>query len=335
MLENISLKPYNSFGCDTIARYFTTIQKEVDLMEALDWSKLKAIPLLILGGGSNMLFTQKVEGLVLKMENKGIQKTNETSTEVFLTVGAGENWHHFVSYCVQKGWGGIENLSLIPGTVGACPIQNIGAYGAEVKDVIEYVTAYDTRLEKWVTLNNKSCEFEYRNSLFKKEKNRFVIWQVQFKLNKQPTLRTDYGAIREVLHHAEIKNPSLADVSNAVIQIRNQKLPDPKIIGNAGSFFKNPTVSKELFEALKVKFPTIMAFPISDHEYKLAAGWLIEYCGWKGKKIGNVGCHAQQALVIVNYGNATGEEIYGFSESIIQSVLATFGVTLEIEVNII
>jgi UDP-N-acetylmuramate dehydrogenase len=268
------------------------------------------------------------------MEIKGIQKTNETPSSVYLSVGAGENWHHFVSYCVQKSWGGIENLSLIPGTVGAAPIQNIGAYGVEAKETIENISAFDTQTGEWVNLNKLDCDFGYRNSIFKKEKNRYIISKVDFCLQKQPKLRTDYGAIREVLHQKEIQNPSLEDVSNAVVLIRTQKLPDPKKLGNAGSFFKNPTISKEQFEALKIKQEDVMAFPISDTEYKLAAGWLIEHSGWKGLKKGNIGCYEKQALVIVNYGNGTGQEILDFSEEIIQSVFQKFGVVLEREVNI-
>jgi len=332
--QNISLKAYNSFACEVNASYFTTIQSSQDIEDAVDWCTKNNKPFLVLGGGSNVLFTKQVDALVLKIEIKGIQKTNETASSVYLSVGAGENWHHFVSYCVQKSWGGVENLSLIPGTVGAAPIQNIGAYGVEVKDTIENVTAYDTQLGKWVTLNKLDCEFGYRNSIFKNEKNRYIISKVDFCLQKQPKLRTDYGAIREVLHQKEVQNPSLVDVSNAVVLIRTQKLPDPKILGNAGSFFKNPTISKEQFEALKTKNDNIMAFPISDTAYKLAAGWLIEHSGWKGVKKGNIGCYEKQALVIVNYGNGTGQEILDFSEEIIQSVSQKFGVVLEREVNI-
>ncbi len=333
--KNISLKPFHSFGCDVNATYFTTIKSSHEIELAIDWCKKNDKPFLVLGSGTNMLFTKQVEALVLKMEIKGIQKTNETASEVYLSVGAGENWHHFVSYCVHKGWGGVENLSLIPGTVGAAPIQNIGAYGVEVKETIETITAYDTIANKWVSLNKLDSDFGYRNSLFKREKNRFIITKVDFCLQKQPKLRTDYGAIREVLHQKKIQNPSLEDVSNAIVFIRTQKLPDPKMLGNAGSFFKNPTVSINQFELLKNKYENIMAFPISDTEYKLAAGWLIEHSGWKGVKKGNIGCYEKQALVIVNYGNGTGQEILDFSAEIIQSVFQKFEVVLEREVNVI
>ena len=333
--ENISLKQYTTFGCNEIARYFTSIPSQDALVEAITWCKEKQIPYFILGTGSNVLFTKPFEGLIIKMEVIGIKKTNETATDVFLSVGAGENWHHFVSYCVQKGWGGIENLSLIPGTVGASPIQNIGAYGVEVQESIESVTALDTQTNQWITLSNSQCAFGYRNSLFKKEKNRYLITTVQFILKKQHQLRTDYGSIKEILHEKNIKNPSLANLSNAIVQIRTSKLPDPAKLGNAGSFFKNPSVSKTNFEILKTNFPELIAYPISDDTYKLAAGWLIENCGWKGVRKGNVGCYDKQSLVIVNYGQATGKEIYDFSEEIIQSVLTKFNIVLEREVNIL
>jgi UDP-N-acetylmuramate dehydrogenase len=332
--QNISLKSYNSFHCECIASHFSVITQKTELIAALDWCKLNQLPFLVLGGGSNMLFTKNMDALVLKMEVKGIQKINETSSNVFLNVGAGEHWHHFVTYTVQKSWGGLENLSLIPGTVGAAPIQNIGAYGAEVKNSIISVTAYDTHLAKWITLTNEECAFEYRNSIFKKEKNRYIIWEVQFCLQKQPQLNIEYGAIREKLHDKQIKQPSLEDIANAIIQIRTEKLPDPKLIGNAGSFFKNPIVEKPFFEKLKLQYPTLIAYPISDQEYKIAAGWLIEQAGWKGKKIGNIGCYEKQALVIVNYGNGTGKEVFDFSEKIIESIKSTFGIVIEREVNI-
>jgi len=332
--EQISLKPYNSFHCECIASHFAIITKAAELKEALDWCMLHKKPFIVMGGGSNMLFTQDIDALVLKMEVKGIQKTNETSSEVFLTVGAGENWHHFVSYTIQKSWGGIENLSLIPGTVGASPIQNIGAYGVEAKDTIQSVTAYDTQKQEWVTLSNHDCAFEYRNSIFKKEKNRYIIWSVQFCLQKQPHFHIEYGAIREKLHEKQIKYPNLAAIANAVIQIRSEKLPDPNIIGNAGSFFKNPIVDKAQFEKLKAQYPNLVAYPISDQAYKLAAGWLIEAAGWKGKKIGDIGCYEKQALVIVNYGTGTGKEIFDFSAQIIQSIHEKFGVVIEREVNV-
>jgi UDP-N-acetylmuramate dehydrogenase len=324
----------HSFGCNEKANYFAKIDSNEAIEQRIQWAKEKNIPYLILGSGSNILFTKTFEGLVLKMEIMGIKKLKETASEVFLEVGAGENWHHFVIYCVQKGWGGVENLSLIPGTVGAAPMQNIGAYGVEAKDCIVSVTAYDTQSGNFVTLKNSECSFGYRTSLFKKDTNRYIISSVQFVLQKQPIFRTEYGAIKEVLHQKNNKQPSLEAISSAVIQIRSEKLPDPKKLGNAGSFFKNPTITKDLFEALVVKYPKIIAYPITDDTYKIAAGWLIEACGWKGIQKGTVGCYEKQSLVIVHYNNGPGMEIYNFSEEIIQSVLTQFNILLEREVVI-
>jgi len=332
--ENISLQSLHSFGCNEKANYFAKIDSNEAIEQRIQWAKEKNIPYLILGAGSNILFTKTFEGLVLKMEIMGIKKLKETASEVFLEVGAGENWHHFVIYCVQKGWGGLENLSLIPGTVGAAPIQNIGAYGVEAKDCIVSVTAYDTQNTQFITLQNSDCAFAYRTSLFKKDTNRYIISSVQFVLQKQPIFRTEYGAIKEVLHQKNNKQPSLEAISSAVIQIRSEKLPDPKKLGNAGSFFKNPTITKDLFEALVVKYPKIIAYPITDDTYKIAAGWLIEACGWKGIQKGTVGCYEKQSLVIVHYNNGPGMEIFNFSEEIIQSVLVKFEILLEREVVI-
>ena len=332
--QNSSLQGLHSFGCNEKANYFAKIDSIEAIEKSIQWAKEKNTPYLILGSGTNILFTKTFEGLVLKMEIMGIKKLKETASEVYLEVGAGENWHHFVIYCVQKGWGGVENLSLIPGTVGAAPIQNIGAYGVEAKDSIESVTAYDTQSAKFITLHNSECDFGYRTSLFKNEKDRYIISSVQFVLQKQPIFRTEYGAIKEVLHQKNNKQPSVEAISNAVIQIRSEKLPDPKKLGNAGSFFKNPTITKDLFEVLIAKFPKMIAYPITDDTYKIAAGWLIEACGWKGIQKGNVGCYEKQSLVIVHYNNGPGIEIYNFSEEIIQSVLAKFEILLEREVVI-
>ncbi len=333
--KNVSLQPYHTFSCKVNANYFTRIASPTDVEAVIQWSKLNTLPILLIGAGSNILFTKEVNALVARMEIMGIKKIEETPTYVQLSVGAGENWHHFVSYCVQKSWGGLENLSLIPGTVGASPVQNIGAYGVEVQESIRAVTAYDTFNDKWVTLTKQDCAFEYRSSIFKKEKNRYLITEVLFQLQKQPQLRTDYGAIREVLHDKGIKHPNLEAISNAVIQIRTSKLPDLKKLGNAGSFFKNPTISKEQAEMLKAKFPNMVAYPISDETYKVSAGWLLEACNWKGFQSKNVGCYEKQALFIVNYGEASGKEIFDFSEAIRQSVKEKFDITLEREVCVI
>ena len=332
---NISLKAYHSFASEEQAQYFTSIKSNAAIVEISNWCNDNHLPVLVIGAGSNILFTKDFNGLVAKMELMGIKKISETPSEVFLQVGAGENWHHFVSYCVQKGWGGIENLSLIPGTVGASPIQNIGAYGVEVQECIQSIYAYDRIQNEWVTLNNANCTFGYRTSLFKQSPNRYIIAQVNFVLQKQPHLKTDYGVIREVLHDKGIKNPSLENIASAIVQIRTQKLPDPKQLGNAGSFFKNPTLPIEQYELLKAKFPTMVAYPISDKAYKIAAGWLIEAAGWKGVRKGNVGCYEKQALVIVSYGIQSGKEVFDFSEDIIHSVKEKFNIELEREVNIL
>lgn len=333
--ENISLFKYNSFRCEAKAKYFCTVKRKDEINDALSWCTHQGKSFLVLGGGSNILFTKDFDGLIIKMEIKGIKVLKETASEVLITVGAGENWHLLVKYCVQKGWGGLENLSLIPGTVGAAPIQNIGAYGIEAKETIQQINAYDTQEQQWIILNQAQCQFGYRNSIFKQAKNRYIITEVQFLLQKQPKLHTDYGAIREVLHHKQIKNASIEDISNAIIEIRTEKLPDPALLGNAGSFFKNPTVDVRIYNELKKIHPSIIAFPISNTEYKIAAGWLIEQAGWKGKKNGSVGCYEKQALVIVNYDQATGKEIYNFSEAIIQSVKNMFSIQLEREVSIV
>ena len=333
--KNISLKPYHSFACEEFATFFTTVQTKEVLINAIDWAKSNQQPYLVLGSGSNILFTKQYNGLVIKMEITGIQKIQESSSEVLLQVGAGENWTHFVSYCVQKSWGGLENLSLIPGTVGAAPIQNIGAYGVEVGEHILSVDAFDTVKKEWVTIGKNDCAFGYRDSIFKKEADRFIICSVLFKLSKQPQLRTDYGAIKAVLHERGIRNPSVESIANAVIYIRSNKLPDPKKLGNAGSFFKNPTITKIQYDQLILQFPSMIAFPIDDNTYKIAAGWLIEACGWKGVTKDQVGCYKDQALVIVNYGTTKGKDIFEFSEAIIESVQSKFGVLLEREVNIL
>ena len=332
--HNISLKPYHFFSSDEKANSFTTIQQVEQIENIVNWCKTNTQSLLILGAGSNLLFTKNYTGLVAKMEIMGIKKVNESSNIVSLEVGAGENWHHFVSYCVQKGWGGLENLSLIPGTVGASPIQNIGAYGVEVQSCIEQIKVYDTLTSQWTYLTNHDCNFKYRNSIFKQYPNRFIITHVQFRLHKQPLLKTDHGSIREVLHEKGIKNPSLENIAAAVTQIRRHKLPDPKQLGNAGSFFKNPIVPKEHFILLEQKFPNIIAHPISDTSYKISAAWLIEACGWKGIRKENVGCYEKHALVIVSYGIKSGMEVYDFSEAIIVDIQEKFNIILEREVSI-
>jgi UDP-N-acetylmuramate dehydrogenase len=333
--QNISLKPYHSFACEEIASFFTTVSKKEALIEAMDWANKNNQPYLILGSGTNILFTQQFNGLVIKMEFIGIQKLQETASDVQLKVGAGENWSHFVSYCVQKSWGGLENLSLIPGSVGVAPIQNIAAYGVEVSEHIVSVDVFDTIKNEWETISKQDCAFGYSTSIFKKEANRYIVCAVQFKLSKQPFLRTDYGGIKAVLHARGISNPSIESIAGAVIYLRSNQWPDPKKIGNAGSFFKNPMITTAQYDQLMIQFSSLMAYPINDHTYKIAAGWLIEACGWKAVTKDQVGCYQDQALVIVNYGATKGKTILDFSEAIIDSVQDKFGILLERAVNIL
>jgi UDP-N-acetylmuramate dehydrogenase len=332
--KNIALKRYHSFACEEIAAFFTIVTTKDALIEALEWAKDNDQPYLILGAGTNILFTKQFDGLVIKMELNGIQKLQETSSDIILKVGAGENWSHFVSYCVQKSWGGLENLSLIPGTVGAASIKNIGAYGVEVGEHIVSVDAFDSIKYEWVTLTNQDCAFSDGASIFNQEANRYIICAVQFKLSKQPLLRTDYGDIKAVLHERGISSPSVESIADAVIFLRLNQWPDPKKLDNAGHFFKNPTITTTQYDHLILQFPLLMAYPIHDHTYKIDAGWLIEACGWKGVTKNQVGSYQDQVLVIVNYGATKGQTILDFSEAIIQSVLVQFGVNLETAISI-
>jgi UDP-N-acetylmuramate dehydrogenase len=338
--ENFSLKQYNTFGINASARYFSTFNSIEQLEELLAFKKpvtnnAAGMP-LILGGGSNILLTKNVDGLVLKNEIKGIEKISENGEDVFIKAGAGENWHQLVTYCINNNFAGMENLSLIPGNVGASPMQNIGAYGVELKDVFYELEAFHLNEKKPVKFKLDDCQFGYRESVFKRKlKNQFVITSVTYRLSKAPHFNTSYGAIEQELQAMGIQTLSIQAVSQAVINIRRSKLPDPAVIGNAGSFFKNPEIDQERFEVLKKSFPNVIGYALNNGKVKLAAGWLIEQCGWKGYRKGDAGCHAKQALVLVNYGNATGEEIFKLSKEIIESVQQKFGVVLEREVNII
>jgi UDP-N-acetylmuramate dehydrogenase len=334
LLENISLKPFNSFRIDVLARKFASFSNQDQLRELVALPQKK--DLMVLGGGSNILFTRNVDGLVLKNDIRGIELINEDERHVYVRAGAGEAWHPFVLYCIERHWAGIENLSLIPGNVGAAPMQNIGAYGVELKEVFEELDAYDLHDKKIRAFSVNDCEFGYRDSIFKRQyRNRFIILNVTLRLNKTPVFHTSYGALAEELEKMGITALSIEAISQAVIRIRMSKLPDPAQIGNAGSFFKNPSISKSVYTRLKDKFPGIIAYPNEDGTMKLAAGWMIESCGWKGFRRGDAGVHEKQALVLVNYGKAIGSEIYKLSDEIIQSVLTKFGVRLEREVNII
>jgi UDP-N-acetylmuramate dehydrogenase len=337
MHKNFSLQPYNTFGVDAAATYFIEIHSVEELKEAIDFANNKVLPILFLGGGSNILLTKDFDGLAIKLSLRGIHEDIIGENEVLVTAKAGENWHEFVMHCLKQNFGGLENLSLIPGNVGTSPMQNIGAYGTEIKDTFVSCTVLNLENLQLESFNLEQCKFGYRDSYFKQEgKGKYVILEVTFKLTRQNhNIKTEYGAITSELENSGIKNPSIQDVSNAVINIRQSKLPDPKEIGNAGSFFKNPTIVLTQFEELQQEFPNIQGYPNGDF-VKVPAGWLIEQCGWKGKQIGNVASHKLQSLVIINAtGKATGKEIFDFSTEIINSVKKKFGIELEREVNII
>lgn len=341
--ENFSLQSFNTFGIPARAKYFAQVETEQELKELLlnhqKISKQNPLvsPPLFLGMGSNVLFTKDYEGLVIQLNLKGIEEVILDEHQVKITAMAGENWHEFVLYCLSKDFGGLENLSLIPGNVGTSPMQNIGAYGVEIKDVFHSLRALNLETLEIEEFSKEACEFGYRESYFKRKgKNRFAILKVSFLLTRKDHItRTNYGAIEQELAAKNISSPTIKEVSDAVITIRQSKLPDPKLLGNAGSFFKNPTVSHEDFKMLQKKFPKIHNYPM-ETGVKIPAGHLIEECGWKGKQIGNVASHSQQSLVLVNQtGKASGKEIFEFSEKIIQSVQERYGITLEREVNIV
>lgn len=335
IFENVSLKTLNTFRVEARARWFTEISSEQELNELFADKKWKTTERLVIGGGSNILFTKDFEGLVIRMNIKGITEKIEQD-DVFVTAGAGEVWNDVVTFCVNRGFAGMENLSLIPGSVGASPIQNIGAYGVELKDVFHSCTAFDIESGRQLFFSNQDCQFGYRESIFKKElKGKVIITSVTYKLSTKASLNTSYGAIATELLNRGIEQPDIKDISKVVSDIRVSKLPDPSTIGNAGSFFKNPVVSKLKCEQLLSDFPNTIHYCLPNSTVKLAAGWLIEQCGWKGKKIGETGTWKNQALVLVNHGKATGSDIYKLSSAIIDDVNNKFGVLLEREVNTI
>jgi UDP-N-acetylmuramate dehydrogenase len=333
--HNVSLLPLNTFGMDVPAAHYSILQSEADVT-TLDQYPERASGLLVLGGGSNMLFTQPVRQWVLHNQIIGIQQTGEDEDFIWLEAGGGTNWHEFVMYCVSRGLYGVENLSLIPGTIGAAPIQNIGAYGAEVKDVITSVRYFDLETRCFSTLEGHDCDFGYRDSIFKRElSSRTVITSVQFRLGKKGVLNTSYGTISQELDKMGISSLTLQAVSEAVIRIRQSKLPDPRQIGNAGSFFKNPEVPAEQFRKLQAVYPAMPGFSVSGTITKIPAAWLIEQCGWKGYRERQYGVHQYQPLVLVNYGGAQGSDIFRLSEKMIGSVNQKFGIVLEREVRVI
>ena len=334
--NNFSLKEHNTFGIDVKAKSYTTFSSTKELKKILSSQETKGKQKLILGGGSNILFTKDFNGIVIKNRIKGIEVEKENDEFVWVKANAGESWNDLVKYAISNGYGGIENLSLIPGSVGAAPMQNIGAYGVEIKDVFFELEAMHIDTTDEVRFTKKRCQFGYRDSIFKKfYKDQYVITNVTLKLTKEPILNLSYGAIQTELHAMGIHSPNINDVSKAVCKIRESKLPDPKVIGNSGSFFKNPIVSTEKYNELKVEFPEIASYKLNKKQVKLAAGWLIDNAGWKGKTIENYGIHKDQALVLVNHGGADGANIFKLSEDILADIKAKYDVELEREVNIL
>ncbi len=332
--SSTSIQNFNTFGFNVSAKELIEIQSIEELVSLQKENKISNHS-RVLGGGSNILFTNDFDGQLLRNTIKGIHIQSETDEKVEVSFGGGEIWHEIVLYCVNQGWGGLENLSLIPGTVGASPIQNIGAYGSEIKDTFKWLKAFNLKTGNLEIFDSKACAFGYRDSYFKREgKNTYFITEVCFELQKNPRINVQYGDIQAILTGKNIDSPTIKDVSEAIIEIRQSKLPDPKKLGNCGSFFKNPVIPMELFNELKQEFPDIKAFPVSETQVKVPAGWLIEKAGLKGKRIGNVGVHEKQALVLVHYGNGTGQEIQNLANEIILNIKQLFRITLEIEVNI-
>lgn len=332
--QNISLKSYNTFGIESEARYFVSVHTIEELQEALALPKY--LKKFLLGGGSNMLLTGPIDALVIHVNLKGIAIENQNQDFIELSCMAGENWHDFVLYCLDNNYGGLENMSLIPGNVGTAPIQNIGAYGVELKDVFLKCDAVEIATLKQVSFTQQQCNFGYRDSIFKTaHKGKYVITRVTFKLTKNNhKIQTQYGAINEYLSNNNITIPTIKHVSDAVIAIRQSKLPDPKKLGNSGSFFKNPVVDSKTFEAFHTQFPEAPFYALANSEFKIPAGWLIEQAGFKAKRYGDAGVHKNQALVIVNYGNATGAQIWELALNIQKKVAKDFGITIELEVNV-
>ncbi len=334
ILSEISLKPYNTFGIDVNARKFVEVTSVEELRDVL--KSMYASELFILGGGSNMLLTKDIDKTVVYINLRGREILEEADNEVVVQAMAGENWHEFVLYCIENNFGGIENLSLIPGKVGTAPIQNIGAYGVEIKDSFESCTALDLQSLQLKTFNKEDCHFGYRDSIFKNEaKGKYIIISVSFKLTKTThKLNTSYGSIDQYLQEQGVENPTIENISNAVIDIRQTKLPDPKKLGNSGSFFKNPVISNKELEKLQQQFPEMPFYALDRNEVKVPAGWLIDQAGLKGYREGDAGVHTKQALVLVNYGNASGQDILKLSKKIQEKVWKIFGIKIVPEVNI-
>lgn len=335
LTRNHSLKNLNTFGIDVKAKQFYTVSNQDDLKKVL--KKFYADELFVLGGGSNILLSDDIDRTVLHIDLKGISVLNESQDKVIIKAMAGENWHQFVQYCIENDYGGLENLSLIPGNVGTAPIQNIGAYGVELQDSFVECEAINRQTLEIKTFRKEECKFGYRNSIFKNHlKDQFIIISVTFQLSKKlHQLHTSYGSITQELSAMEIKIPTIRDIAEAVIKIRSEKLPNPNELGNSGSFFKNPIISKTEFEKLIEKFPEAKHYKISENQYKIPAGWLIDHAGFKGYRVGDAGVHKRQALVLVNYGNATGKQILNLAKKIKSTILEIYGIDLEMEINVV
>lgn len=332
---DVSLQLFNTFGVATRARYLAHAHDDAEVGEALQAAKRLQLPLFVIGGGSNLLLTGDVEALVLRMASRGLRIVSSQGDAVLVEAEAGEPWHPFVQWTLEQGLQGLENLSLIPGTVGAAPMQNVGAYGVEIKDVFAGLTALDRHTGELREFTLDECQFAYRDSRFKREAGRWLILRVRFALAHAGALRLDYGPLRQRLAEQGVSEPTASDVSRAICSIRSEKLPDPAVLGNAGSFFKNPLVSADLAARLRAEHADLVAYPQADGQVKLAAGWLIEKAGWKGFRDGDAGVHRQQALVLVNYGGATGTQLLALARRIQADIQARFGVSLEIEPNIL
>lgn len=331
--SQVSLKPYNSFGVDVRAQLFAEARNDAEVREALAYAADHAIPLLVIGGGSNLLLTADIPALVLRMASRGIRLLSDDGQQVVIEAEAGETWHPFVQWTLAQGLSGLENLSLIPGTVGAAPMQNIGAYGVEIKDVFAGLTALDRQTGELRDFTLAECNFAYRDSLFKQQVGRWVILRVRFVLARREHLHLEYGPVRQRLSEQGIDQPNATDVSRAICSIRSEKLPDPAVLGNAGSFFKNPLVSAVLAAQIRAAHPGLVGYPQPDGQVKLAAGWLIEQAGWKGFREGDAGVHRLQSLVLVNYGGATGLELLSLAQRIQKDIAERFQVELEMEPN--
>ncbi|MBF7731340.1 UDP-N-acetylmuramate dehydrogenase [Pseudomonas sp. N040] len=333
--QDVSLKPFNTFAVEVRARWFAEAHSEAEVRAALVEAERLGVNLLVIGGGSNLLLTRDVDALVLRMASRGLRVLGEQGGRVLVEAEAGEPWHPFVQWTLQQGLQGLENLSLIPGTVGAAPMQNVGAYGVEVKDCFAGLTALDRRSGELRDFSLEECQFAYRDSRFKREAGRWLILRVRFALQQAGTLQLDYGPLRQRLTEMGVASPTASDVSRAICSIRREKLPDPAQLGNAGSFFKNPLVPAALAEQIRAQHADLVAYPAGTGQVKLAAGWLIDKAGWKGFREGDAGVHRLQALVLVNYGSATGPQLLALARRIQADIFRRFGVELEMEPNLL